>query len=143
MDTNSLISDNLGPNIFLIVEEFHRGYVLERSLTILGCFVETAYTPEQARFMLAQVPTWPDLVIWETDGLSLEDLEVFHKARDLHPELKVIVCSPEAAFDDTNGSVIYHGQLNMATLRTQLQHWLEAPSPILETEPITETNSIT
>ncbi len=147
MDTNRLFSERHGPNIFLISEELRRGYVLERSLTLLGCFVEMAYTAEQARFMLAQIPTWPELVIWETQGFSATDLAVLRKAKEIHRDLKVVVCTPDDLPEDIPDLILYRGPLNVATLKTQLDEWLKAPAPsaivsVADAEPIQKAKQI-
>lgn len=99
----ALSYDSTEPRLLIVDDEPNIRSSLVRALSLLGYFVEEASSGYEALSLLTRVGF--DLMVLDMSMPGLDGVEVMHRARQLHPELLIIVLTGHASLESAIAAV--------------------------------------
>ena len=97
------LQDNPKARLLIVDDEPNIRSSLARALSLLGYFVEEAGSGQEALALLEH--TTPDLMVLDMHMPGLDGVEVMHRARQMHPELSIIILTGYATLENAIAAV--------------------------------------
>lgn len=97
------IQDNQKTQLLIVDDEPNIRYSLVRTLSLLGHIVEEAESGREALALLEQ--SSPDLMLLDINMPGMNGMEVMQRARQMHPELLIIILTGYASVENAIAAV--------------------------------------
>jgi len=120
------IQDNQKTQLLIVDDEPNIRYSLVRALSLLGHVVEEAESGREALALLEQ--SSPDLMLLDMHMPGMDGMEVMERARQMHPELLIIILTGYASVENA-----------IAAVKSDVIDYLRKPASMIEiTQAVTQ-----